>query len=210
MAAAPLLAERTYFVNGRQVPAEAQEARELVAHAMASPSSSSTENRLQQELRSTLEKKLGTSSDGIPRRLVLFDGMCRLCFGFLAVVVPRDSLDRFRFAPLQSKLGQQVLAWKGLPLDIDSVVLIRDNEVFVRSSAALNILGELDGVASALSYLTIIPRPLRDFGYEMVAKSRYVMLGHATEAQKSKQEITARMVDTWEADPDDPSHVCKS
>ncbi|CAJ1367851.1 unnamed protein product [Effrenium voratum] len=81
---------------------------------------------------------LGESAHG-PRRLILFDGQCRLCLGFVSIVVGRDSSDLFRFAPLQSALGQEVLASFSLPKDLDSVVLLRENQIFTHSDAALEV-----------------------------------------------------------------------
>uniref|UniRef100_A0A6T9LSG4 DUF393 domain-containing protein n=1 Tax=Alexandrium catenella TaxID=2925 RepID=A0A6T9LSG4_ALECA len=153
---------------------------------------------------------LGTTPSGEKRRLILFDGMCRLCMGFVGIVVSRDSHGLFRFAPLQSDLGQEVLAWHGLPKDLDSVVLHRDGEVFIRSSAALEILREVDGVLSALYGFIYLPRALRDLGYELVAKSRYSILGHTTISKSGSEAILARLLDTWEPDPNDPMHDCSS
>mmetsp|Transcript_13849 Transcript_13849/g.25943 ORF Transcript_13849/g.25943 Transcript_13849/m.25943 type:complete len:183 (-) Transcript_13849:85-633(-) len=152
---------------------------------------------------------LGESA-GERRRLILFDGQCRLCLGFVAVVVSRDSGDRFRFAPLQSKLGQEVLVWKELPKDLDSVVLLRGSEAFTHSDAALEVIGELDGVISGLWGLKVIPRFVRDWGYEMVAKTRFMLLGHTSISQAAGDAIKERLCDTWEPDPNDPAHICKS
>ncbi|WP_459806159.1 thiol-disulfide oxidoreductase DCC family protein, partial [Herbidospora sp. RD11066] len=74
--------------------------------------------------------------------MILFDGQCRLCLGFVAIVTGRDSSDLFRFAPLQAKLGQDVRESHGVPKDIDSVVLLRDKELFTHSDAALEVLGD--------------------------------------------------------------------
>eukprot|EP00913_Durusdinium_trenchii_P011631 g10924.t1 len=87
--------------------------------------------------RRNVAKLLGTSENGTARRLLLFDGQSRLCLGFVSIVVGRDSSDLFRFAPLQSDLGQEVLLSHGVPKDIDSVVLLRDGEVYTHSDAAL-------------------------------------------------------------------------
>ena len=153
---------------------------------------------------------LGQNAAGTTRRLILFDGQCRLCLGFVSIVVGRDSSDLFRFAPLQSKLGQEVLRSHNVPQDIDSVVLLREDQVFTHSDAALEVLGELDGIISGLWALTVIPQSIRDLGYYMVAKSRYMLLGQTSISEAADHFIKARLLDSWEPDPNDPLHECSS
>ncbi|CAE7938648.1 yuxK [Symbiodinium sp. KB8] len=162
-----------------------------------------------QDLQARIAAKLG-ESQGETRRLILFDGQCRLCLGFVAVVVSRDSGDRFRFAPLQSKLGQEILVWKEQPKDLDSVVLLRNWEAFTHSDAALEVIGELDGVISGLWGLKVIPRIIRDWGYGLVAKTRFMLLGHTSVDQVADDLVKARLVDTWEPDASKGEHVCRS
>merc|ERR1719424_1866992 len=118
-----------------------------------------------------IEDKVGRNGDGVVRRLVLFDGICRLCMGFVSVVISRDGSDLFRFAPLQSTLGQKVLQHYAFPSDLDSVVLVRDNEAHIKSEAAINICGELNGAISGLIVFKALPTVVRNWGYELVAKS---------------------------------------
>lgn len=197
--------ETRLFVNGRRVQEVAaaalpqQQLREVEGADACRPA------------RPWFEDIIGfTASGDKRRRLVLFDGMCRLCLGFVGLVVGRDPAGLFCFAPLQSDLGQEVLAWHGLERDLDSVVLHREGEAFIRSSAALEILGEVEGVMSALYSFIWLPRPLRDWGYELVAKSRFSLLGHTTISESADEAITARLLDTWEPNPDDPTHICSS
>mmetsp|Transcript_4261 Transcript_4261/g.9919 ORF Transcript_4261/g.9919 Transcript_4261/m.9919 type:complete len:185 (+) Transcript_4261:73-627(+) len=178
--------EKVYFQNGRRVAKKDWEEHVDVA------------------------KQLGQNAAGITRRLILFDGQCRLCLGFVAIVTGRDSSDLFRFAPLQSKLGQDVLESHGVPKDIDSVVLLRDKELFTHSDAALEVLGDLDGVISGLWGLKVIPQVIRDMGYALVAKSRFMLLGHSNISEAADEFIKARLIDTWEPDPNDPLHTCGS
>eukprot|EP00930_Biecheleria_cincta_P070140 TRINITY_DN57789_c0_g1_i1.p1 TRINITY_DN57789_c0_g1~~TRINITY_DN57789_c0_g1_i1.p1 ORF type:complete len:189 (+),score=36.26 TRINITY_DN57789_c0_g1_i1:39-605(+) len=187
--------ERKYFVNGKEATEEEVNKLEDTQAQAAEPPS-------------PFEVLLEHST--AQRRLILFDGQCRLCLGFIAIVAGRDSRDLFRFAPLQSGLGQRVLAWHALPKDLDSVVLHRDGAVFTHSDAALEVLGDLDGAVSSLWGLKVIPRFVRDWGYELVAKSRFMLLGHSSVGEDGSAEIKAKLADTWEPDPNDPSHICSS
>jgi predicted DCC family thiol-disulfide oxidoreductase YuxK len=108
----------------------------------------------------------------------LFDGICHLCNGFVDFVIARDPAAHFRFASLQSDAARRVLsdvnAEHPLP---DSFVLVEDGRLFMRSDAALRIARRL-GVPWSLAYgLTVLPRPLRDWAYDIVARNRYHWFG---------------------------------
>lgn len=110
--------------------------------------------------------------------IVLFDGVCRLCSNLVRFISDRDKNAKFRFFPLQSESGQVLLKKFGLPAgDLDSVVYIRGGKYFIKSSAVLHLLKSLGGVWKLLFALIIIPGFIRDFAYEMVAKTRYRIFG---------------------------------
>ena len=110
--------------------------------------------------------------------LLLFDGVCNLCHGAVQFIIKRDRLDRFRFASLQSELGQSIVREQGLPEDVRTMVLVeRDGTVSVRSTAALRAARRLGGPWSLLAMLAIVPRFLRDPVYEFVAEHRYSWFG---------------------------------
>lgn len=113
-----------------------------------------------------------------PSSVILFDGICHLCNGFVDFVIARDPAAHFRFASLQSAAARRVLsdvnAEHPLP---DSFVLVEDGRLFMRSDAALRIARRL-GVPWSLAYgLTVLPRPLRDWAYDIVARNRYHWFG---------------------------------
>lgn len=87
--------------------------------------------------------------------------------------------DAFRFAPLQGETFQARVAVArraGLPDSV--VVLTRDGELLVRSAAFLHILRRLGGGWEVLAaVLGVIPRGLRDFVYDFIARIRYRVFG---------------------------------
>jgi predicted DCC family thiol-disulfide oxidoreductase YuxK len=114
----------------------------------------------------------------VPHAVVLFDGVCNLCNGFVQFVIPRDPDGYFRFAALSSEAAARVLSTtrREGPL-VDSVVLVEDGNVYVRSAAALRIARRLS-FPWVLGYgLMIVPRPLRDAIYDLVARRRYRWFG---------------------------------
>jgi predicted DCC family thiol-disulfide oxidoreductase YuxK len=117
------------------------------------------------------------------RAIVLFDGHCHFCSGSVRFILKRDAAGRFAFAPLQSSVARQLLQSRDgdqKQLDslvLDSLVLIEDGRCWTRSTAALGIVRRLSGLWPLLSVLAIVPRPLRDFGYDLFARNRYRWFG---------------------------------
>ena len=110
--------------------------------------------------------------------LVLFDGVCNLCNGSVQLIIRHDPRGVFRFASLQSPLGEEMLARFGIDRRIvDSVILVEGDRWYRESDAALGIARRLGGGWKALAVLRAIPRPLRDALYRLVARNRYRWFG---------------------------------
>lgn len=110
--------------------------------------------------------------------VVLFDGVCKLCNGWVTFVITHDPAQRVRLASVQSPEGQALLAWAGLPLDqFDTVAVIRDRRYWLRSDAVLQVIAQLPGAWRLLGVLRICPRLLRDWGYDCIARNRYRLFG---------------------------------
>lgn len=111
-------------------------------------------------------------------RVVLFDGVCKLCNGWAKFLIRHDPARQFRLASVQSAQGQALLAWYGLPTDrFDTMALIDEAGLHVRSTALLRILSRLPQPWRALRLLRLLPRPLRDWGYDRIALNRYRLFG---------------------------------
>lgn len=110
--------------------------------------------------------------------LILFDGVCNLCNGFVQFVVNHDRSDRFMFGALQSSAAKLLLSGKDLdPADLSTVLYLKGDRLLVRSSAALHIFKDLGGFWSLAYAFMIVPRPLRDMVYNWVARNRYRWFG---------------------------------
>lgn len=110
--------------------------------------------------------------------IVLFDGVCNLCNGAVQFIIKRDKEEKFRFASLQSESGQKILNQYGLPTaSFNSFVLIMGDRYFIKSTAVLNVLKELGGIYRMFYAFIMLPKPLRDFVYDLIAKSRYQLFG---------------------------------
>ena len=110
--------------------------------------------------------------------VVLFDGICNLCSWSVQFILRRDPHAYFRFAALQSPIGQRLLHTHGIDPDIlASVVLIDQGTVYLQSEAALRIVRHLHGIWPVVSMLLVVPRPLRDRFYDWIATRRYRWFG---------------------------------
>ncbi|PYS90590.1 MAG: thiol-disulfide oxidoreductase [Acidobacteria bacterium] len=109
---------------------------------------------------------------------VLFDGVCNFCNGAVNFVIARDKAGYFKFAPLQSEIGEQLTVKHGIdPAKTDSIVLVEDDHAYVHSTAALKIARRLDRPWPIFYAVMIVPRPIRDVAYKLFAKYRYKLFG---------------------------------
>jgi len=110
--------------------------------------------------------------------ILLFDGICNLCNGLVRFIIKRDHNARMLFTPLQSQAGQSLMKkFKPDTDEIDTVIYISGEKYFLKSAAILHILKDL-GRAWRLFYgLIIIPKFIRDFLYDLIARSRYRIFG---------------------------------
>ena len=110
--------------------------------------------------------------------ILLFDGFCNLCSRLVNFIIKRDKKAKFLFVSLQSASGQSLLKKFGLPTDdFDSVVYIRSDKYFLKSSAILHILKEMGGIWKLFFIFIIIPNFIRDLIYKIIAKTRYKIFG---------------------------------
>lgn len=111
--------------------------------------------------------------------VVLFDGVCRFCSGSVRFILRRDVGGRFAFAPLQSPSARRLLQQHDRrPLDpMDSLVLVENGQYSTRSTAALRIVRHLSWPWPLLNVLILVPRPLRNFCYDVFARNRYRWFG---------------------------------
>jgi len=114
----------------------------------------------------------------VTESVVLFDGVCNLCNGFVQFVIARDSRRRFRFGALSSDAAVRLMACAGMTTGRgDSLILIEGGRAYLRSAAALRVARDL-GFPWSLAYTLIaVPRPLRDWAYDVVARHRYQWFG---------------------------------
>lgn len=127
--------------------------------------------------------------------IVLFDGVCNLCNSSVQFFIRNDKKNVLRFASLQSEAGQTLLQKFNLPTnEFNSFVLIVDDQVYLRSSAALKVISYLGGFWKILQIFWIVPRFMRDGVYNTLAKNRYKWFGKKTECMIPTPELKAKFL----------------
>ena len=127
--------------------------------------------------------------------VILFDGVCNFCNGAVNFVISRDRDGYFKFAALQSAVGEELLEKHRIDkVETDSVVLIEDDKAYLHSSAALRIVRRLPGLWPVLYGLIIVPKGIRDWAYRLFAKHRYRLFGRREECMIPTPEIRARFL----------------
>ncbi|GIW72116.1 MAG: hypothetical protein KatS3mg102_1658 [Planctomycetota bacterium] len=117
------------------------------------------------------------------RHLVLFDGECVLCNGFVQFVLPRDPRGQFAFAPLGGETARRLLERCGRdPERLDTVVVVPEfarggRRALVRSAAVLFVLERLGGPWRLVRLGRWLPAPLLDRAYDLLARWRYRLFG---------------------------------
>jgi len=132
--------------------------------------------------------------------VLLYDGECGLCNRVVRRLLLLDRAGVLRFAPLQGPSGQAYLKRHALPAeDFSTVVFVPDwskqdrPDYKLRTSGIAGALRACGGAGAFLaSILQLVPRPLRDAGYKIVARIRYRLFGPRKDCPLPKPEWRAR------------------
>jgi predicted DCC family thiol-disulfide oxidoreductase YuxK len=127
--------------------------------------------------------------------VVLFDGVCNLCNGWVRFVIQRDTARRFRFASLQSAFAHGTLGEHGFPRDyLGSMFLFEDGVLYAKSDAFLRIARHLGGAWPFIAVFAVVPRTLRDAIYDWVARNRYRWFGRSESCMVPRKEDAVRFL----------------
>ncbi len=108
----------------------------------------------------------------------MFDGVCNFCNSSVNFIIRNDKKDYFRFTPLQSEIGIKISEKYNLDSgNLKSVILVDKGKIYTKTTAALRIAKQLSGAWPALYVFIIVPAPIRDVIYNIIAKNRYKWWG---------------------------------
>lgn len=127
--------------------------------------------------------------------IVLFDGVCNFCNASVNFIIERDNAGYFKFAPLQSDIGEGLVDKYGIDTSkTDSIIVVEDDKAYTHSSGALRIARHLDGIWSWSYVFVAVPRPIRDFFYKLFARYRYRLFGRQDACMMPTPELRARFL----------------
>ena len=129
------------------------------------------------------------------RPLIVFDGDCVLCSRTMRLILRFDRAERFRLAPAQGPIGQGLYRHLGLPTDrFETYLLIADGQIYQRSTAVVQIAKRLPWPWRIAAALWIIPRPIRDGLYNLIARYRYRIFGRVESCGIADERLKQRML----------------
>ena len=129
--------------------------------------------------------------------LIIFDGVCNLCEASVNFIIRHDKDGVFRFVPSQSQLGGALQQRYGVnTAGLDTVVLIRDGQIYTESDAGVRIASTFDGPWRLLGLVRWVPRPLRDWVYRRIANNRYAWFGRKDVCSMPTPDLRRRFLET--------------
>jgi len=132
--------------------------------------------------------------------VLLFDGLCGFCDRTVQLVLRFDRRGVMRFAPLEGEFASEVLDRHAGLRDVDSLILVdppadgAPEHVRVRSEAVLALASYLGGPWRVLAVFRLVPRPLRDWAYDVFARHRYRVFGRYPSCPLPPPETRARFL----------------
>jgi predicted DCC family thiol-disulfide oxidoreductase YuxK len=131
--------------------------------------------------------------------VLLYDGVCGFCNKSVRMILDHDRKGSMRFAALQSGYGAEVVGRHSELRGVDSVVYVErtpgGERVHVRSDAALKVAAYLGGFWKIFLAAKALPRPLRDYFYDLFARNRYRLFGKYDSCMLPPPEVRARFLD---------------
>jgi len=127
--------------------------------------------------------------------IIVFDGHCALCSGFADFILRVDRKQALRLLPAQSPLGEALYAHYGLkPEDYETNLLLEAGQVRVRSDGTLAMFSYLGWPWKIMGVGRLLPRPLRDALYGIIARNRLRWFGRREVCRRPTPEDADRML----------------
>ena len=123
--------------------------------------------------------------------IIIFDGVCGLCNKSIDILIKLDHNKIFKYTSLQGDFVKTL----DIPENLDSIIFYEDHTLYYKSTAILKILRSLGGLWIFTNIFYIIPRFIRDFIYDVIAKYRYNIFGKMESCRMPKEGEQERFID---------------
>lgn len=128
---------------------------------------------------------------GDGQQIVFFDGVCGLCNKTVDMLLSVSAGHSLKFAPLQGETAQRMLS-SSQTKNLDSIVYWRAGTIWTKSTAVLMVLRDVGGLPALGVVFFVVPRPIRDFIYGIIAANRYSWFGKSDVCRMPSQEERER------------------
>ncbi len=129
------------------------------------------------------------------RTILFFDGNCGLCNRSVKFVLRKERKQEIIFSPLQSEFAKRTLEPFNLGDKMDSLVLLENGKIYLRSSGALRITNYLKGLWPLMIVFIIVPPFIRDAIYNYIAKNRITWFGTADYCDMMTPDLKKRFLE---------------
>ncbi len=154
------------------------------------------ENVFLKKLEFHFPQKMLENRNKIERGIVLFDGDCNFCNKTVQYIIKYDREDKICFASQQSKTGIKIMNENNcLDKSLNTIVFIKDKNVFVKADAIIEISQLLTGFPKIIIILKMVPKIVRDNIYGAFSKYRYNIFGKKNECIIPTKEIKSKFID---------------
>ena len=127
-------------------------------------------------------------------KIVFFDGFCTLCNRSIDFLLRNDQKRRLKYASLQSVIADKILQSSHVQQTEDTVIFYDRGRIYQKSTAVLRIAGNLGFPYSSAVVLFIIPRPLRDWVYDFIARNRHKWFGKRAHCRVPDEDTKGRII----------------
>jgi predicted DCC family thiol-disulfide oxidoreductase YuxK len=127
-------------------------------------------------------------------RILLFDGVCNLCNRTVQFFLKHDKRETILFSSLQSTKAQELLSEYNIGNNLETLVYIRDGVAYTKSQAAFLAIADLGGFWNVFKVCLLIPKFLRDWVYQLLAKHRYQIFGRQEQCYLPTKDVSHRFL----------------
>jgi|ERR1017187_3750015 predicted DCC family thiol-disulfide oxidoreductase YuxK len=128
--------------------------------------------------------------------VILFDGVCNLCNGFVKFVIKHDKQNRFQFASLQSNYGIELMNYFHLDSNnLETVLLFNGNKIYNKSDAVIHIINSFGGLWKTVVIFRMLPKFLRNYFYDLIARQRNTLFGTSESCMVPDDKYNNKFID---------------
>ncbi|MEM6159361.1 thiol-disulfide oxidoreductase DCC family protein [Erwinia sp. P6884] len=135
------------------------------------------------------------SSSGV-ERIVLYDGVCKLCNGWVRFLIRHDRDHTVRLAAVQTATGAELLKKVGMsPDNVNTIVLMEGDRTWFRAEAIFRVMDRLPWPWRLFSVLRWFPKAIGNRCYDLIASHRYRLFGRYDEQQQPEADHPGRFLE---------------